>query len=175
MHVTRTFSFQVFVDDVTAAERWYSDLPGIEPYFRSEDVGVPAGYVGFRVSDYPSELGVTDRKLAPNGLGTGPAGSVTYWQVDEVPAAFDRLLSLGAKPPQPPTELSSGFMIASVMDPFGNIVGLRFDPSFLKDPGSAERSAYERRVSTSARRWPFRRGQQARRSTIFLCSSCAET
>jgi hypothetical protein len=36
-------SFQVFVDDVTAAERWYSDLLGIEPYFRSEDVGLPAG------------------------------------------------------------------------------------------------------------------------------------
>jgi predicted enzyme related to lactoylglutathione lyase len=135
-------SFQVFVDDVTAAERWYSDLLGIEPYFRSEDVGLPAGHVGFRVGDYLSELGVTDRKLEPDGLGTGPAGSVTYWQVDDVPAAFDRLLSLGAKPLQPPTELSRGFMIASVMDPFGNVLGLRFDPSFLKDPGSAEGSSY---------------------------------
>jgi predicted enzyme related to lactoylglutathione lyase len=127
-------SFQVFVDDVTAAERWYSDLLGIEPYFRSEDVGLPAGHVGFREGDYQSELGVTDRKLAPDGLGTGPAGTVTYWQVDDVTAAFDRLLSLGAKPLQPPTELSRGFMIASVMDPFGNAIGLRFDPNFLKDP-----------------------------------------
>jgi predicted enzyme related to lactoylglutathione lyase len=72
------------------------------------------------VGDYLSELGVTDRKLAPDGLGTGPAGSVTYWQVDDVPAAFDRLPCLGAKPLQPPTELSRGFMIASVMDPFGS-------------------------------------------------------
>jgi predicted enzyme related to lactoylglutathione lyase len=93
------------------------------------------------VGDYQSELGVTDRKLAPDGLGTGPAGIVTYWQVDDVPT-FDRLLSLGAKPLQPPTELSRGFMIASVMDPFGNALGVRFDPSFLKDPGSAERSNY---------------------------------
>jgi hypothetical protein len=78
-------SLQIFVDDVTAAERWYSDLLGIKPYFRSEDAGLPPGHVGFRVGDSQSELGVTDRKLAPAGLGTGPAGTVTYWQVDDVP------------------------------------------------------------------------------------------
>jgi hypothetical protein len=49
-----------------------------------------------------------------------------------VTAAFNRLLSLGAKPLQPPTELSKGFMIASVIDPFGNVLGLRFDPHFVK-------------------------------------------
>jgi predicted enzyme related to lactoylglutathione lyase len=126
-------SLQAFVDDVAAAERWYSELLGIEPYFRSEDAGLPPGHVGFRVGDYQSELGVTDRKLAPDGVGTGPGGTVTYWQVDEVTAAFDRLLSMGAKPLQPPTELSRGFMIASVVDPFGNVLGLRFDPTFLAD------------------------------------------
>jgi predicted enzyme related to lactoylglutathione lyase len=123
-------SLQLFVDDVAQAERWYSDLLGIEPYFRSEDVGLPAGHVGFRVGDSQSELGITDRKLTPDGMGTGPGGTVTYWQVDDVAAAFDRLLSLGAKPLQPPTELSRGFMISSVVDPFGNVLGLRFDPDF---------------------------------------------
>jgi predicted enzyme related to lactoylglutathione lyase len=129
-------SLQLFVDDVAAAERWYSDLLGIEPYFRSEDAGLPPGHVGFRVGDDQSELGVTDRRLAPDGLGTGPSGTVTYWQVDDVAEAFDRLLSLGAKPLQPPTELSRGFMIASVVDPFGNVLGLRFDPNFRQDLGS---------------------------------------
>jgi catechol 2,3-dioxygenase-like lactoylglutathione lyase family enzyme len=126
-------SLQLFVDDVAEAERWYVDVLGMEPYFRSEDAGLPPGHVGFRVGDHQSELGVTDRKLAPDGLGTGPAGTVTYWQVDDVVAAFDRLLSLGATALQPPTELSRGFMIASVVDPFGNALGLRFDPNFLKD------------------------------------------
>jgi predicted enzyme related to lactoylglutathione lyase len=124
-------SFQAFVEDVEEAERWYSELLGIEPYFRSEDAGLPPGHVGFRVGDYQSELGITDRKLAPAGLGAGPGGTLTYWQVDDVTAAFDRLLSMGAKPLQPPTELSKGFMIASVVDPFGNVLGLRFDPNFL--------------------------------------------
>jgi hypothetical protein len=62
-------SFQAFVDDVAAAERWYSELLGIEPYFRSEDARLLPGHVEFRVGDYKSELGVTDRKLAPDGLG----------------------------------------------------------------------------------------------------------
>ena len=52
-------------------------------------------------------------------------------------AAFDRLLSLGAKPLQRPTELSRGFMIASVVDPFGNVLGLRFDPRFPEELESA--------------------------------------
>lgn len=126
-------SVQLFVDDVAAAERWYSDLLGIEPYFRSEDVGLPPGHVGFRVGEQQSEFGLTDRNLAPEGLGTGPSGTITYWQVDDVTAAFDRLVSVGAKPLQPPTELSRGFMIGSVVDPFGNVLGLRFDPGFMKD------------------------------------------
>jgi predicted enzyme related to lactoylglutathione lyase len=125
-------SFQLFVDDVAEAERWYSEMLGIEPYFRSEDHGLPAGHVGFRVGESQSELGLTDRKLAPDGMGAGPGGTVTYWQVDDVAAAFDRLISSGAKPLQPPTELSRGFMMASVVDPFGNVVGLRFDPEFAR-------------------------------------------
>jgi hypothetical protein len=55
-----------------------------------------------------------------------------------VTAAFDRLLSLGAKQLQPSMELSRGFMIASVVDPFGNVLGLRFDPRFLEELESAE-------------------------------------
>jgi predicted enzyme related to lactoylglutathione lyase len=123
-------SFQAFVDDIAEGERWYSEVLGIEPYFRSEDAGLPAGHVGFRVGDGHSELGVTDRKLAPEGLPSGPAAPIAYWQVDDVAASFERLISMGAKPLQPPTELSRGFVIASVVDPFGNVLGLRFDPQF---------------------------------------------
>ena len=88
------------------------------------------GTWGFRVGDSQSELGVTNRKLAPEGLPDGPAAPIAYWQVDDVAGAFDRLISLGAKPLKPPTELSRGFVIASVIDPFGNVLGLRFDLQF---------------------------------------------
>jgi predicted enzyme related to lactoylglutathione lyase len=92
-------------------------------------------HVGFRA-------GESERASRPQarteGLGTGPGGTLAYWQVEDVPAAFERLLSLGAKPLQPRAELSSGFMIASVVDPFGNVLGLRFDPQFQVDHGTAE-------------------------------------
>lgn len=123
-------SFQAFADDIGEGERWYTEVLGIEPYFRSEEAGLPAGPVGFAVGGGRSELGVTDRKLAPEGLSAGPAAPIAYWQVDDVAGAFDRLISLGAKALQPPTELGEGFVIASVIDPFGNVVGLRFDPQF---------------------------------------------
>jgi hypothetical protein len=44
---------------------------------------------------------------------------------------------MGATPLQPPTELNRWFVIASVLDPFGNVLGLRFDPQFREDQGSA--------------------------------------
>jgi len=126
-------SLQVFVDDVAEGERWYTEVLGTGPYFRSEDAGLPPGHVGFHAG--ASELGVTDRRLAPEGVGTGPGLAVTYWQVDNVADAFDRLVSMGARALQPPTELSRGFVIASVVDPFGNVLGLRFDPSLEQPPG----------------------------------------
>jgi predicted enzyme related to lactoylglutathione lyase len=47
-----------------------------------------------------------------------------------VAAAFRSIALRGAKQLQPPTELTSGFLIASVVDPFGNVLGLRLDPDF---------------------------------------------
>jgi hypothetical protein len=94
-------------------------------------VGLPAGHVGFREGVSNSELGITDRKLAPNGMGTGPGGPVTYWEVDDVAPAFRSTALRGARQLQPPTELTRGFMIASMLDPFGNVLRLRLDPDYL--------------------------------------------
>jgi hypothetical protein len=94
-----------------------------------------------------SELGITDRKLAPDGIGTGPGGTVTYWEVDDVAAAFRSTALREATQLQPPTELTRGFMITSVVDPFGNVLGLRFDPDFsLRGRGGGDGSR-ERRDS----------------------------
>jgi hypothetical protein len=79
-------SFQAFVDDIGEGERCYADVLGIEPYFRSEDAGLPAGHVGFRVGDRQSELGFTDRKLAPDGLPAGPAAPSPSGRSTTLPA-----------------------------------------------------------------------------------------
>ena len=55
-----------------------------------------------------------------------------YWHVDDVAALFEKLLSLGAKEYQPPTSREGGFITAAVVDPFGNILGLMYNPHYLE-------------------------------------------
>ena len=63
--------------------------------------------------------------------------TVSFWS-DDLPAArkwyseFERLLSMGAKEYQPITPRESGFVTAAVTDPFGNILGIMFNPHYLE-------------------------------------------
>ncbi|MET7330651.1 VOC family protein [Nonomuraea sp. NPDC005650] len=118
-----TISF--YAADLEAAKAWYTELLGFEPYYQ-----VP-GYIEFRVGDYRHELGIIDARYAPAGATDGPAGSIMYWHVDDLRAALDRLLALGAKEYQPITERGEGFVTASVIDPFGNLLGVMFNPHYL--------------------------------------------
>ena len=56
---------------------------------------------------------------------------MTYWAVDDVRASFERLLSLGAVVHQEPREHGPGFVTASVIDPFGNILGVMVNQHYL--------------------------------------------
>ena len=123
-----------FADDVPAAVAWYAEVLGIDPYFANPAEGPPA-YVEFRVGDHQDELGVLDRRFAPH---TGPGGAVTYWAVDDVHAAYERLLSLGATEHDKPTERGPGFTTASVTDPFGNILGVMFNQHYLDVSGGGK-------------------------------------
>jgi predicted enzyme related to lactoylglutathione lyase len=120
-----------WADDVEAAKNWYAELLGIEPYFIRPEQGPPA-YVEFRVGDYQDELGIIDRRYAPEGAAGGPGGAVMHWHVDDVPATFDRLLSMGAKEYQPITPREAGWVTASVVDPFGNVLGIVYNPHYLE-------------------------------------------
>ncbi|MET9922757.1 VOC family protein [Streptomyces sp. NPDC059605] len=118
-----TVSF--WADDLTAAKNWYAELLGAEPYFERP------GYAEFRLGDYRHELGLIDRRYAPAGSGTAPGGAVVYWHVDDAGAALERLLSLGAKEYEPLTERGAGFVTASVIDPFGNVLGVMYNQHYL--------------------------------------------
>jgi predicted enzyme related to lactoylglutathione lyase len=126
-----------WTDDLAAATRWYAEVLGVDPYFeRPGPDGRPA-YAEFRVGDYQHELGLLDRRYAPGGPPAGTGGVVLYWHVDDVRAAVERLLSMGAKEHQPVTELGdAGFVIAAVVDPFGNILGVMYNPHYLEVLGS---------------------------------------
>ncbi|MFC5748128.1 VOC family protein [Actinomadura rugatobispora] len=121
-----------WADDLEAARQWYTELLGVEPYFdRPGPDGRPA-YVEFRIGDYQHELGLIDSRYAPGGAARGPAGAVLHWHVDDVKAALDRLLAMGARPHQPITEWgTAGFVTASVVDPFGNVLGIMYNPHYL--------------------------------------------
>ena len=116
--------------DHKAAKRWYSELLGIEPYFDRP------GYCEFRFGDYEHELGLLDSAYTgqlggKSGATSGPAGVVVYWHVDDVPATLDRLASLGATLSEPARDFGQGFIGASVIDPFGNVLGIMRNPHFL--------------------------------------------
>ncbi|MCP2164512.1 VOC family protein [Goodfellowiella coeruleoviolacea] len=120
-----------WADDVTAAKEWYTRLLGTAPYFeRGGPDGRPA-YVEFRIGDHQVELGITDRRFAPPGTPTGPGGVVLSWHVDDLAAAVDAALALGAVAHEPITERGGGFVTASVIDPFGNVLGLMYNPQYL--------------------------------------------
>jgi predicted enzyme related to lactoylglutathione lyase len=114
-----------YAADLDAAKTWYTELLGLEPYYQ-----VP-GYIEFRVGDYQHELGIIDARFAPPGATDGPAGSITYWHVDDLEAALDRLLALGAKEHQPIRQHGEGFVTASVVDPFGNVLGVMYNQHYL--------------------------------------------
>jgi predicted enzyme related to lactoylglutathione lyase len=120
-----------WADDVEAAKNWYAELLGIQPYFIRPEEGPPA-YVEFRVGDYQDELGIIDRRYAPKGAAGDPGGAVMHWHVDDVPATFERLLSMGAKEYQPVTPREAGWITASVVDPFGNVLGIVYNPHYLE-------------------------------------------
>ncbi|MFF4587848.1 VOC family protein [Streptomyces sp. NPDC000345] len=113
--------------DLEAAKRWYTELLGIEPYFERP------GYAEFRIGDYQHELGLLDSKFMTDlGAHTDtPGGAVTYWHVDDVKATLARLLDLGATPHEPLREFGEGFVGASVVDPFGNILGIMQNRHYL--------------------------------------------
>ncbi|WP_327104071.1 VOC family protein [Nonomuraea glycinis] len=121
-----------FADDVEAAGKWYTEVLGIEPYFERPGNGQPAAYLEFRIGDHQAELGLIDRRYAPQGAPTEPAGAIAHWHVDDVQATLERLLSLGATPYLPLTEHGPGFVTASVTDPFGNVLGIMYNKHYLE-------------------------------------------
>lgn len=118
-------------EDVEAAGRWYAEALDLEPYFRNPEEG-PAAYLEFRLGPDEDELGIMDRRYAP----PAPEGSgtvTTYWQVEDVQLAVDALLEHGASAHSPVTVRGDqGFVTASVIDPFGNILGLMHSPHWAR-------------------------------------------
>jgi predicted enzyme related to lactoylglutathione lyase len=128
-----------FAADLKAAKKWYSELLGIEPYFERPDSEHPA-YIEFRLGDYQQEFGIIDSKYAPKGTAAGPGGALVYWHVDDVAATLEKVKAMGAKEYEPLTSRGeAGFVTAYVADPFGNVLGIMYNPHSIEILGSTRR------------------------------------
>jgi hypothetical protein len=54
------------------------------------------------------------------------------WHVDDLAATLKRLRELGAREHEPKTDREAGFATASVVEPFGNNLGLISSPHYLQ-------------------------------------------
>jgi len=107
------------VADLQAARDWYTQQFGVAPYFDEPF------YVGFDIGGY--ELGL----LPSESSSTGKEESVVaYWGVGNIQEAYDRFLSRGAIEWEAPTEVGEGIVVAKVKDPWGNVIGLIYNPNF---------------------------------------------
>jgi predicted enzyme related to lactoylglutathione lyase len=106
------------VPDLARAKAWYTAAFGIAPYFDQPF------YVGFSIGGY--ELG-----LDPDASGVVVGTSVVaYWGVPDIVAAHAHMLAHGATPRSAVQEVGEGIKVATVADPFGNVIGLIENPHF---------------------------------------------
>jgi len=107
------------VSDLERAKAWYTETFGVAPYFDE------SFYVGFNIGGF--ELGL-DPSIAKQG--PGPGGELAYWGVRDLKATLADLTSKGVKTRGKLQNVGDGILVASVEDPFGNLIGLIENPHF---------------------------------------------
>ena len=109
------------VTDLNGAKTWYSTAFQQKPYFDEPF------YVGFNIAGY--ELG-----LDPNPNQTvsrpGRGGGVAYWRVADIGAAVEHFVTVGAIVAAPVLEVGGNIKVATVADPFDDMIGLIENPHF---------------------------------------------
>jgi predicted enzyme related to lactoylglutathione lyase len=107
------------VTDLNRAKAWYATAFQQKPYFDQPF------YVGFNIAGY--ELG-----LDPNQTVTsaGRGGAVAYWRVAGIESAVEHFVTAGAVAVTPIQDVGEGIKVATVADPFGNLIGLIENPHF---------------------------------------------
>ncbi|MGB5819034.1 MAG: VOC family protein [Saonia sp.] len=107
------------VGDLDRAKSWYAQAFNTRPYFDEPF------YIGFNIGGY--ELGLLPEDT-PNI--DKPDSVLTYWGVEQIQNEYDRLIGLGAAEHEKPTNVGGELMVATVKDPWGNVLGLIYNPDF---------------------------------------------
>ncbi len=109
------------VPNLDKAKKWYSKAFQTEPYFDEPF------YVGFNIGGF--ELGMLPE--TPPSLEKVES-VVAYWGVDNIHKTYNHLIECGAKEHEKPFNVGGELMTAAVKDPWGNIIGIIYNPYFGK-------------------------------------------
>ena len=107
------------VQDLTKAKEWYSKAFDKQPYFDEPF------YVGFNIKGY--ELGLLPEDSEINKKGDSV---LSYWGVEDINKVFSHLIKLGATEHEKPTNVGGELIVASVKDPWQNVIGIIYNPEF---------------------------------------------
>ncbi|HNI54845.1 MAG TPA: VOC family protein [Chitinophagales bacterium] len=107
------------VTDLEAGKAWYSKAFNQTPYFDHPF------YVGFDIGGF--ELGLLPEEEEKHVYGNN---MLVYWGVDDIQSSYDHLVSVGATSHEAPHAVGDDIMVATVFDPWGNIVGIIYNPGF---------------------------------------------
>jgi len=134
-------SLDGFIDGPNGAFDWPVFAEEMQAYAHEVHGGVDTFLYGRKVWDmmsayWPTADENTDEehalRFAPqHRTGSDPGATLTYWAVDDVEATYKRLLSLGATTHEGITERGPGFVTASVVDPFGNVLAVMYNQHYL--------------------------------------------
>jgi predicted enzyme related to lactoylglutathione lyase len=104
------------VSDVAKAKDVYTALLGVSP------VADAPYYVGYEAAG--QHIG-----LVPGGASQGMTTPVAYWHVLDIEAKLAEVTAAGATLKEAAHDVGGGRLVATVVDPDGNVLGLLQDPS----------------------------------------------
>ena len=104
------------VDNILEAKKWYSTVFGVDPYFDEPY------YVGFNIGGY--ELGLQP-EVTPKGENIA-----VFWWVENIETAFQHFVASGAKEVEQPRNVGGDILVATLKDPWDNLIGLIYNPEF---------------------------------------------
>ena len=107
------------VDDLEKAKTWYNKAFNVKPYWDTPY------YVGFNIGGY--ELGLHPKEKAKC---TDNGTVLSYWGVENIKKTYKSLIALGAAKHEEPNNVGGEIIVASVYDPWKNIIGIIYNPHF---------------------------------------------
>ncbi len=102
------------VSDLATAKAMYAALLGVQPQADSDY------YVGFEAAG--QHIG-----LVPGGGPQGMTSPVAFWEVPDIEAKLAEATAAGATVKEPAHDVGGGRLVATVIDPDGNVLGLLQD------------------------------------------------